>query len=108
MMKQLDRVPDIDYESHPAFSGLTAASDAVNRRADALVQDIDAAYNAAQNTDAPLDAFELSVAPLIAALAHLAKDQPVPPAFGPFLAEALDIARDTLRQNMTARGRPLS
>jgi hypothetical protein len=108
MTLQLDRVPEIDYEAHPSFAGLRTASEDINAKAETLIAEIDAAYDAAQAAHNPQNAFEECVLPLIAALESLAKAQPVPALFTPFLMQAFEIARSALRQAMTARGNTIS
>ena len=108
MMMQLNSVPEIEYEAHPAFAGLTCASDPVNAQAEVLVAEIDAAYHTALEAEDPENTFDSRVMPHIAALTGLARDASPSPFTTPFLARALDLARDTMRDNLAARGHTLS
>ena len=45
MTLQPGRVLDIDYEAHPAFASLPTADPQTNARAEALIAEIDAAYD---------------------------------------------------------------
>lgn len=100
---QMDKMPVIDYERHPAFAHLSASNDL---EAEALVGEIDAAY-ARLLADLPdpaslRSAFDRDIGPKFDALADklLAGARP---RFREYLTQAMSIARNVLRDDLSAR-----
>jgi ectoine hydroxylase-related dioxygenase (phytanoyl-CoA dioxygenase family) len=96
-------MPVVDYERHPAFEGMRAGNDT---EAEALVAKIDAAY--AQLVAKAPDglsleaAFDRDIAPKFDGLTDrlVATSRP---RFHPYLKQAMDIARNMLRDDLGAR-----